>query len=59
VLDELHRYFGVNQDRNVVFVVDGVGQHRNIVEFVGLAPALHQRIGAGEDGAGTGFLSAR
>ena len=34
-----------------VGVVDGVGQHRNVSEFVGLAPALHQRIGTSENGA--------
>jgi hypothetical protein len=51
----LHRYFGVGvEDRNVVIVVDGVGQHRNVVEFVGSGAGAASGIGAGEDGAGQG-----
>jgi hypothetical protein len=35
-LDVVASVLGVEQDRNVVIVVDGVGQHRNVVEFASL-----------------------
>ena len=49
--DNRNRRLRVDQHRDVHIGVDGVDQYRYVVGFgAALAPPLHQRIGAGENG---------
>jgi hypothetical protein len=45
--------FRIDEDRHVVVRIDGIGQHRDVVDVDAAMPsALHQGVGAGDDVTG-------